>query len=88
MNLIKKGNAETINGDDKKKPTLKKYSKSDLICDTNHSFWKYCDINPLIRTNSAKWSNILKEFVNLAIAIKLFECVDHVVALVLIGLKN
>ena len=39
----KKVDAETIN-EDHKKPKLKKYSKSDVICDTNHSFYKYYDI--------------------------------------------
>ena len=38
---------ETVDKNDKK-PALKKYSKSDLIYDINHSFYKYyCDNNDL-----------------------------------------
>ena len=38
--MIKKDVDETINKDGKK-PTLKNYKKSDLIYESNHSFYKY-----------------------------------------------
>ena len=41
--VYKLENGERINNDDKK-PTLKKYNKSNLIYDSNHTFYKYHNI--------------------------------------------
>ena len=43
--LDKKESDETINKDDDKTPTIKKYNKSNLIYNSNHSFYKYQNFN-------------------------------------------
>ena len=47
LNLIEKESHGAINKYDKKL-TLKKYNKSDLICDVKNSFYKYHDTKKLI----------------------------------------
>ena len=55
----------TINKDDKK-PRLKKYNKSGLIYDANHSFYKYQDINNFVcyslESNSTFLASFSKDF--------------------------
>ena len=47
---------EAINKSDRK-PRLEKYNQSDLIYDTNHSFYKYHDIKKFDNLSSrSKWS--------------------------------
>ena len=53
----------TINKD-VQKPTLKKYSKAELIYDTVHSFYKYCDIKKFNNLSLESKYSFLPSFSN------------------------
>ena len=59
----KKEDVERINNDDKK-PTLKKYNKSDLIYNSKHSFYKYYDIKEFDKLSLESKDSFLAKFFN------------------------